>query len=304
MRRRSAVRFGWLALAASCRRKPSGSYPRSQLRPGDLTHIFLVEREAVRADEPEGLHGRGNGRGPAACHAPPQQPGVNPGFGLPHPAGPGGGHHQRQGANPGSVLQRDGLRDEPPDRRPDQMHRTQPQAIDEPGHIRGHVADRVRRRPAPYHDVGQARRREVPQVGRFAPTSRLSNRTTKRPRRARPSHSSSGQAIICVARPMMSTTGGAPASPNVSYASSMPFAATRPSVRAATSSMAAVSHAISPRSLPPRVTAALYARGPGREMTVTGGQAMNAGGLRSRTRRSPSSVHRYPKPDHGFRQYI
>jgi hypothetical protein len=58
IRRRSAVRFGWLALAASCRRYPSGSYPRSQLRP-------------------------------------------------------------------------------------------------------------ARRRPAPYHDVGQARRREVPQVGRF-----------------------------------------------------------------------------------------------------------------------------------------
>ena len=70
-------------------------------------------------------------------------------------------------------------------------------------------------------------------------------------RRARPSHSSSGQAIICVARPMMSTTGGAPGSPNVSYASSMPFAATRPSVRAATSSIGAVSHAISLRSLLP-----------------------------------------------------
>ena len=29
IRRRSAVRFGWLTLAASCRRAPSGSYPRS-----------------------------------------------------------------------------------------------------------------------------------------------------------------------------------------------------------------------------------------------------------------------------------
>src|SRR5262249_1307191 len=72
-----------------------------------------------------------------------------------------------------------------------------------------------------------------------------------RPRCARPSHSWSGHAIICVARPMMSTTGGAPASPNVSYASSIPLAATRPSVRAATSSMAAVSHAMNPRSLRP-----------------------------------------------------
>jgi hypothetical protein len=41
--------------------------------------------------------------------------------------------------------------------------------------------------------------------------------------------------------------GGAP---NLSYASSVPFAATRHSVRAATSSMAAVSPATSPRSLP------------------------------------------------------
>src|ERR1051325_7562962 len=90
--------------------------------------------------------------------------------------------------------------------------------------------------------------------GRFrrwvdSPTSRLANRATNRPRWARPSHSSSGHAIICVARPMTSTTGGAPASPNVSYASSMSLAATRPSVRTATSSMAAVSHATNPRSL-------------------------------------------------------
>ena len=32
MRRSAAVRLGWLALAASCRRKPAGSYPQSQLR--------------------------------------------------------------------------------------------------------------------------------------------------------------------------------------------------------------------------------------------------------------------------------
>ncbi|HEY7881914.1 MAG TPA: hypothetical protein VID31_13750 [Streptosporangiaceae bacterium] len=66
------------------------------------------------------------------------------------------------------MLQRDGLRDVPAHRRPDQMHRTQPQTIDEPGHIRGHVADRVRRRPAPHDDVSQARRRQIPQVGRSA----------------------------------------------------------------------------------------------------------------------------------------
>jgi hypothetical protein len=42
------------------------------------------------------------------------------------------------------VLQRDGLRDEPAHRRPDQMHRTQPQTIDEPGHIRGQPESRLR----------------------------------------------------------------------------------------------------------------------------------------------------------------
>jgi hypothetical protein len=32
----------------------------------------------------------------------------------------------------------------------------------------GHVADRVRRRPAPHENVSQARRRQIPQVGRSA----------------------------------------------------------------------------------------------------------------------------------------
>jgi hypothetical protein len=135
---------------------------------GQVTHILLVEREAGRADEPERLDGRGNGRGPADGHPPPEHPGVDPGFRLSHPARSGGGHHQREGADPGGVLQRDGLRDEPAHRRPDQVHLSQPKAVEEPGHVRGHVADRVRRRPAPYEDVGQARGREVPQVGRFA----------------------------------------------------------------------------------------------------------------------------------------
>ena len=55
----------------------------------------------------------------------------------------------------------------PPIDAPTRWTVAQPQAIDEPDHIVGHVADRVRRRPAPHHDVGKARRREVPQVGRF-----------------------------------------------------------------------------------------------------------------------------------------
>jgi hypothetical protein len=135
---------------------------------GQVTDVRLVEREAGRADEPERLHGRGHGRGPVAGPAPPEQPGVDPGFRLAHPSGPGGRHHQRERAHPAGVLQRDGLGDEPAHRGPDQMHLTQPQAIEKPGHVRGHVADRVRRRPAPHHDVSQARRREVPQVGRFA----------------------------------------------------------------------------------------------------------------------------------------
>ena len=49
-----------------------------------------------------------------------------------------------------------------------------------------------------------------------APVSRLSNRTTKCPRPARLWHSSSGQAIICVAQPITSTIAGSPAWPNVS----------------------------------------------------------------------------------------
>jgi hypothetical protein len=68
---------------------------------------------------------------------------------------------------PGGVPQRDGLRDEPAQRRPDQVRRAQPQAVDEPGLVVSHVADRVRRRPAPHHQVGKARRREIPQVSRF-----------------------------------------------------------------------------------------------------------------------------------------
>jgi hypothetical protein len=46
MRRSAAVRLGWLALAASCRRKPAGSYPRSQLR---LGHARTPRRTRSRA---------------------------------------------------------------------------------------------------------------------------------------------------------------------------------------------------------------------------------------------------------------
>ena len=90
--------------------------------------------------------------------------------------------------------------------------------------------------PAPHDDVGKARRREVPRRWVDPPTSRLSNRTTERPHRARPSHSLSGQAIICVVGPMISTAGGALAS-LTSCANSLPFAATRPSVRATATPM-------------------------------------------------------------------
>jgi hypothetical protein len=48
------------------------------------------------------------------------------------------------------------------------------------------------------------------------PTSRLSKRTTKRPRSAMPVQNSSGHPSICVPRPMTSSSGGSPRRPNVS----------------------------------------------------------------------------------------
>ncbi len=48
-----------------------------------------------------------------------------------------------------------------------------------------------------------------PQVGRFTDVPVVES-DDEQPRRARPSHSSCGQAIICIARPMIITTGGAP----------------------------------------------------------------------------------------------
>jgi hypothetical protein len=48
------------------------------------------------------------------------------------------------------------------------------------------------------------------------PMSRLSNRTTWKPRSASCSQNSSCQAIICVARPMISTIGVSSGSPKVS----------------------------------------------------------------------------------------
>ncbi len=80
-----------------------------------------------------------------------------------------------------------------------------------------------RRRRATICAIDGAR---TPRKWVLAPTSRLSNRTTWWPRSARSSHSSSGHAIICVPSPMTSRTGGAPGSPKVSYAISMPFAGT------------------------------------------------------------------------------
>ena len=162
---------GPVRLARARRELPPGAVrviPAVIAPPGQVTDVLLVERETGRADEPERLHRRCDGRGPARVHPPPQQPGVNARFRLPHPAGSGGRHDQRERADPAGVLQRDSLRDEPAHRRPDQVNPVQPQAIEEPGRIRGHVADGVRRRPAPHHDVGQAWRRQVPQVGRFA----------------------------------------------------------------------------------------------------------------------------------------
>ena len=87
--RRSAVR-----LARARRELPPVAdrvVPAVPASARQVTYVLLVEREAVRADEPERLDGRSNGRGPVAGHAPPQQPGVNPGF----RAGPPGGTRWR-----------------------------------------------------------------------------------------------------------------------------------------------------------------------------------------------------------------
>src|SRR5690348_3355219 len=56
------------------------------------------------------------------------------------------------------------------------------------------------------------------------PMSRLSKRMTRNPRSAMRSQNVSGQAIICAARPMMSSIGGASMSPKLSQQSSMPLA--------------------------------------------------------------------------------
>jgi hypothetical protein len=48
------------------------------------------------------------------------------------------------------------------------------------------------------------------------PTSRLSKRTTWKPRAASCSQNSSGQPIICIARPITSSNGGSVSLPNVS----------------------------------------------------------------------------------------
>ncbi len=48
------------------------------------------------------------------------------------------------------------------------------------------------------------------------PMSRLSKRTTQCPRPASVAQNSSSQAIICAARPMISSSGDAPGSPKLS----------------------------------------------------------------------------------------
>jgi len=89
----------------------------------------------------------------------------------------GGGHDQREFANPARVLQGDGLRNEPAHRCSDEMDVVQPKTVKKAHGIGGHVTDGVRQ---------------------MAPQN------------------SSGQAIICMARPMTRTTGGWSGSPNVS----------------------------------------------------------------------------------------
>jgi hypothetical protein len=56
------------------------------------------------------------------------------------------------------------------------------------------------------------------------PTSRLSNRMTKRPCPTNPEQNSSSQQIICALRPMTRSSGGDEGSPNVSYSIRIPFA--------------------------------------------------------------------------------
>ena len=90
------------------------------------------------------------------------------------------------------------------------------EGVQEPDHIVSHVLERVARgalvSPHSCHTVGTGR--SSSSVDR--PTSRLSNRTTKKPRAARLGTESSRQAIICVASPITSTSAGSARSPNVS----------------------------------------------------------------------------------------
>jgi hypothetical protein len=130
-----------------------------------VRQILLVERVTLRADETERLHRCGDSGRPVGYRSPPQQPGVDPGLRLAHAPGTRGRHHQRERANPIGVLQRDGLRDEPAHRRPDEMDIGQRETIEKTDHVSGHVADLVGRRPVANDHVDGARRRNVPHVG-------------------------------------------------------------------------------------------------------------------------------------------
>jgi hypothetical protein len=57
-----------------------------------------------------------------------------------------------------------------------------------------------------------------------SPQSRLSKRTTWKPRPAIARQNSSSQKIICAPRPMISNSAGCLRSPNVSYSMQIPFA--------------------------------------------------------------------------------
>ncbi len=67
-----------------------------------------------------------------------------------------------------------------------------------------------------------------------SPTSRLSYRITKWPRSANCWHISSGQASICIPRPITSSSGGSLLAPKVSYAISIPLTFAMPPSMAAT----------------------------------------------------------------------
>ena len=77
-------------------------------------------------------------------------------------------------------------------------------------------------RLAPGQSRLRGRSRRHPSLATDLPTSRLSNRITKKPRSASSWHRSGCHHVIGPPRPMTSSSGSSSVSPNVSYASSMP----------------------------------------------------------------------------------